>query len=228
MIEREFPKFKKVPRWSRDIIITEKIDGTNALVDIEEVSGVSQYDAVKQVENDPYTIAANFEDLPEGTVQFMRAGSRERWLAPKAKNARILGGKSSEVDNYGFAQWVNDNAFELFKLGVGTHYGEWWGQGIGRKYGGRPRSFSLFNVGRWTDPTVRPACCEVVPTLYAGANHEGGISNALDTLLNFGSIAASGFMQPEGIVIFHTASGQLYKKLLEKDELPKGLAASAI
>ncbi len=30
---------------------------------------------------------------------------------------------------------------------------------------------------------------------------------------------------PEGIIIFHTASGHLYKKTIQGDEKPKGMAA---
>jgi hypothetical protein len=32
-------------------------------------------------------------------------------------------------------------------------------------------------------------------------------------------------MRPEGIVVFHTASGALFKKTIEGDEKPKGQAA---
>lgn len=39
-----------------------------------------------------------------------------------------------------------------------------------------------------------------------------------------GSLAAPGFKNPEGIVIFHTASGTLSKVTLEKDDEPKGKA----
>ena len=38
-----------------------------------------------------------------------------------------------------------------------------------------------------------------------------------------GSKAAPGFMKPEGIVIFCVAGGQLFKKTIENDEVPKSL-----
>ena len=44
-------------------------------------------------------------------------GSRSRWITP-------------EEDNYGFAKWALTNKEELLKLGVGHHFGEWWGIGI--------------------------------------------------------------------------------------------------
>src|SRR5580692_3598930 len=88
--------------------------------------------------------------LEDGTVL---AGSRNRFITP-------------EDDNYGFARWVKDHEDELRTgLGIGIHYGEWWGSGIQRRYGLKEKRFSLFNSGRWTDD-VRPACCHVVPVLY--------------------------------------------------------------
>jgi len=42
-----------------------------------------------------------------------------------------------------------------------------------------------------------------------------------------GSAAVEGWMQPEGIVVFHKAGGVLFKATLEKDEEPKGLQEAA-
>ncbi len=111
-------------------------------------------------------------------------------------------------------------------LGVGFHYGEWWGSGIQRGYGlqkGEKR-FSLFNVSRWADDSVRPTCCGVVPTLYAGLFSTAKIDEILLDLVTNGSKAAEGFMRPEGVVIFHTVGGYLFKKTIEKDEQPKGVS----
>jgi hypothetical protein len=45
---------------------------------------------------------------------------------------------------------------------------------------------------------------------------------ALEYLRVDGSQAVPGFMKPEGIVIWHKASGTLLKATLEGDEKPKG------
>ena len=123
----------------------------------------------------------------------------------------------------GFAAWVRDNAEELAKLGPGSHFGEWWGAGIQRRYGLADKRFSLFNVDRWSD--VRPACCGVVPVLYRGNFDTNAIDAALESLRANGSVAAPGFMNPEGVVVFHLAGRVGFKKTLHKDELPKALAA---
>ena len=137
------------------------------------------------------------------------AGSRNRWITP-------------ENDNYGFAKWANENKEELLKLGVGTHYGEWWGQGIQREYNMTEKRFSLFNTSRWSDIEMRPLCCGVVPILYNGLFSTEIIDNCLDILRTKGSIASLGFMKPEGIVCFHTQGNFYFKKTLENDEFHKG------
>lgn len=176
----EFKEFPKIHRLNRQVIVTEKIDGTNACV----------------VVGDDGSVAAQ---------------SRSRLITPAD-------------DNYGFAAWVEAHKAELLELGPGHHYGEWWGAGIQRKYGLRERRFSLFNTHRWGES--RPACCHVVPVIAMG-DPSGGcpfniVQRAVDDLALTGSIAAPGFMRPEGVVAFHVASGALFKVTLEKDSEPKG------
>jgi len=178
MTDKIFVPFQKIPRLSRDMIITEKIDGTNSCICITE----------------------------DG--EFLTA-SRKRWITP-------------EDDNYGFSRWAHEHKEELMMLGTGFHYGEWWGSGIQRGYGLKEKRFSLFNTSRWSDPSIRPACCHVVPILYTGMFDTQVIMQVMDRLLEHGSYAAEGYMRPEGVVIFHTASGHLYKKTFEKDDSGKG------
>lgn len=178
---QEFEAFPKMARLSREIIITEKIDGTNAQICITEDN------------------------------EFL-VGSRTRWITP-------------ENDNFGFAKWAYDHRDELIEgLGIGKHFGEWWGQGIQRGYSLTEKRFSLFNVSRWSDDSIRPACCSVVPTLYRGEFNEARINGVISILAADGSIAAPGFMKPEGIIVFHTAANIGFKKTIEKDEVPKSMA----
>ena len=141
-----------------------------------------------------------------------QVGSRTRWLTAETG------------DNHGFLLWSLTNKEELMNLGPGTHFGEWWGSGIQRGYGlmkGEKR-FSLFNVHKWSDDAVRPKCCSVVPVLWRGIFSTQDVNDCILTLKMHGSMASPGFMKPEGVIIFHTASGYLFKKTLEKDEQPKG------
>lgn len=142
----------------------------------------------------------------------MLIGSRSRWITPAD-------------DNFGFARWAEENRADLMTLGPGHHYGEWWGSGIQRGYGlvkGLKR-FSLFNVSRWSDPEIRPSCCHVVPVLHHGTFATLEIESCLSFLRSDGSLAAPGFMKPEGIIIWHTAARTLFKVTLERDFEPKGI-----
>ena len=184
----EFREFKKIPRLSRECVITEKIDGTNGVIHITE----------------------------EGE---MLVGSRNRWL-------------DHHNDNYNFWHWCMNNKEDLLQLGVGTHYGEWWGSGIQRGYGlvkGEKR-FSLFNTGRWVRDRNKqllekqeycPECCYVVPILHEGIFETNPCDACLDVLRINGSYASPGFMKPEGIVIYHKAGNLYFKKTIEKDDIPK-------
>ena len=201
----EFKAFDKIPRLSREMVITEKIDGTNGIIAIEELPVTSPM-------TDPIPSDGALLEIIGGIGYGLKAGSRSRWITP---------GKSN--DNAGFAAWVYEHAKELISgLGPGFHYGEWWGKGIQRGYGLSEKRFSLFNVARWSDPKVRPTCCHVVPTLGIVPFLTDAVDDCLEHLKKYGSLAAPGYMNPEGIVIYHTASGQLFKKTIENDEKPKG------
>lgn len=187
----EFRGFPKLARLNRDIVITEKIDGTNAAVVVEEAANVP-HDAP-----DPLAEVDGFK---------LWAQSRKRLITPSE-------------DNYGFAKWVVENAEKLALLGPGHHYGEWWGQGIQRKYDLDEKRFSLFNVARWRD--AAPSCCHVVPVLDEFTFSQSVIQSALGRLRDGGSVAAPGFMRPEGIVVYHTAARTMFKVTLEDDDKPK-------
>lgn len=132
-----------------------------------------------------------------------------------------------ERDNFGFAAWVRDNKIELLKLGAGRHFGEWWGSSIQRRYGltGNDKRFSLFNAARWEEDSLRPACCLVVPVLYRGLFSTEAVNASLNTLRDMGSIAAPGFMKPEGVIVWHEAARIGFKVTLDKDEEWKGKSA---
>lgn len=203
----EFREWPKIARLNRDIIITEKLDGTNAAVVITE----------------------------DGRVF---AQSRTRVLTPQS-------------DNFGFRGWVDANAEALkYALGVGTHFGEWWGKGIQRGYGVEGKTFSLFNTDKWfvkeqghpwqltpelQDIRANGVAISVVPVLYEGPwmqtlGYKGDEASFrvryapeffIEWLRKDGSVAVPG--QPaEGIVVFHKASGMMYKATVDNDGKHKG------
>lgn len=209
-----FQVFPKMGRMFRDMVITEKLDGTNAQILIVPS---------KDCPYDPCNPPVHCEDQMDPKAVNLYAGSRSRWLQP---------GKST--DNYGFAQWVKDNAEELKKLGLGRHFGEWWGAGIQRRYGKTEKIFSLFNSGRWhpnafggvseeIDGVWKPGpkCCRVVPVLYRGEFSTQKVLEVCYDLRLKGSLAAPGFMDAEGIITYHEASKTSFKTTLKDDEKAK-------
>lgn len=190
----KFRPFPKIPRWSREVIISEKIDGTNASIHIDE----------------------------EGNF---RTASRNRWI-------------TVDDDNFGFSQWAHLHKEELMKLGVGSHFGEWWGSKIQRGYGltDGERRWSLFNVIRWcrygetpeqipcADPRIvkfqeeLPQCVDLVPILWKGLFDYLDLEAIMSKLWQEGSRAAPGYMRPEGVVIFHTGGNTMFKKTFEGDK----------
>lgn len=196
-----YPAFGKIPRLNRDVVITEKIDGTNALVRILGPDEPWPYEPVSQ--------ELHIRVTEDGTT--LLAGSRKRWIHP-------------DDDNHGFAKWVWDHAEDLAQLGPGHHYGEWWGGGINRGYGLKEKRFSLFNVSRWIDEAL-PECLDVVPTIMRGNASELNwmVQECIYDLRTHGSFAAPGYLNPEGIVVYHSAANQLFKATLEGDQQPKSL-----
>jgi hypothetical protein len=204
----EFKEWPKTPRLLRNITITEKIDGTNAAIGVVPVDrGTTTED------QDPSVFA--YIHTPDGLMG-VYAQSRTRLITP---------GKAT--DNYGFAGWVQQNAAELVDLlGEGLHYGEWWGNGIQRRYDRAEKWFSLFNTERYHGFEERTALnITSVPVLYQGPNDTGAVAAALESLRTHGSVAAPGFMNPEGICVYQAASRTISKVTLDANDAGKWEAA---
>jgi len=205
IMEQEFKKFPKIPRLRRDIIVTEKIDGTNAQINIIPVEHIVQEfgDLHEVYESEGFNFI--WSESTFGRCGVL-VGSRNRWITP-------------EVDNYGFARWVSENIKRIIEtLGLGRHHGEWWGQGIQRRYNMDKKVFSLFNTKRFNGKDEQfQDDIRVTPILYEGPWSDEEIDGCLLMLEKYGSTASLGFNKPEGIVVYHTAANSLYKVTLEGD-----------
>lgn len=148
---------------------------------------------------------------------------------PQSRNRMIAPGKGA--DHYGFARWVIDNADVLRDtLGVGRHFGEWVGPKIGpRDYGLTENHLYLFNPKH--AEAVKASGLDrlhIVPQIDSlGHLDSHFIQDTLVNLISYGSYIAPGdkYVRPEGIIVYHSASGQIFKVLADSDELPKGLVA---
>lgn len=138
---------------------------------------------------------------------------------------------------------MQDNKEELVDLlGEGYHYGEWWGQGIQRRYDMDRKVFSLFNVNRWGelcnhDPDE--SICDVVPfkifelqellptwnksnqfmTYNDNAFFDDIIDEASLYFLKKSRAAekyGKNFTNPEGFMIFHDRLNSYFKVPINK------------
>ena len=220
----EFEAFPKIPRLNREWIITEKIDGTNAAIIIEECPLVEGGECDTIVPGDS-VLAVGYRD---GKAYHVGAQSRKRLI-------------NLAEDNHGFAEFVYDNVEALVELlGPGRHFGEWAGPGIQKnRHELERKTFFLFNTTRfgniWTSDAAHRIGVTVVPVL-------GIVHNAIDLaqceyillgLLRGGSYAKrragerpGRHGKAEGIMFYSTAANQVFKVTLENDGVPKGLAGT--
>lgn len=208
----EFTPWPKTPRLEKDMVVTEKIDGTNSAIIIEERA----WQPDPQWEPDLIAMVHGpgkmDNDGHPAFTHFVYAQSRKRFITPSS-------------DNFGFAGWVQANANTLVRLlGEGAHFGEWWGSGIQRGYGlpkGEKR-FSLFNTTRWGDLNDNELAQSInlgaVPELYVGPFGTVEVDFILEELSRNGSVASSGFMKPEGVIVWHEAARVAFKAFVDDRE----------
>lgn len=234
----DFTPWPKIARLNRNIVVTEKIDGTNAAIVIvpweDLVAEVSDGHNWTEEYYRRWAIGPSSAQLLTivGTPITKTLGAcswveydHTAWAVFAQSRTRVL---TPDQDNFGFASWVTWHAEDLVgALGPGTHFGEWWGSGIQRGYD-QPwgvKHFSLFNSDRFAHvdlafedgSRVRP-----VPVLHRGTMDTINIETQLQSLRLQGSSAAPGFTRPEGVVVFHTAARQMFKVTLQNDHAPKG------
>jgi len=192
----EFREFGKIARLSREVIITEKIDGTNASVYIPEDRSC------------------------------VLAGSRTRWITPDDDNygfARWVAEHAAELATLGpghhFGEWWGQGV----QRGYGLREKRWSLFNVQRwcPHGLTPQVLPSPDprVVRLQD--TLPPCCTLVPVLWRGVFDTAAVEECLWQLRVGGSVAAPGFKPAEGVVVWHTAANVGFKKTILKDEQPK-------
>jgi hypothetical protein len=196
-----FKPWSKIFRLYGPAVITEKIDGTNAAVQIKKIN-ISGPIEMRPTDVLDYDYATG----KPGAVYRLAAQSRKRIITPGE-------------DNYGFAAWVQNNALALARtLGEGIHFGEWFGLGINRAYGMDSRAFALFNTRKWADLYYDPKYLEdgalmSVPILKTTDNFsEDDLLEAVSLLEHQGSQVVEGlFSNPEGVVVYWPQADHMFK-----------------
>lgn len=202
-----FEKFPSLTRFSHGWTITEKLDGTNAAINI-------------------VSIHEDFDDSVPSEALFARVD--QFYVMAQSRTKLIWPGKAT--DNAGFARYVQDNAEEIVaKLGEGRHFGEWVGKGVQKRhYNMTDKQFALFNVNRWAGADL-PKQMTTVPGIILNAYLDSPSEVAIEALnglramgSHFGPrIDGKGYDNPEGVVMYHAPSNTAFKKTFDYDEQGK-------
>jgi hypothetical protein len=194
---KEFQEFPKIARLSRDVIVTEKIDGTNACLYIEgrEMLVGSRTRWITP-ESDNYGFA--------------------RWAQEHKEELLTIGDglHSGEWWGSGIQRGYNlkEKRLSLFNVSRFCRYNEVPGILLSNN----PKDEPKYQI-------VLPECVGLVPVLYWGMFDMQAIDAVLKDLALTGSVASKGFMRPEGVVVYHIAGNVGFKKTIEKDEQPKSV-----
>lgn len=190
----DFGKMPSIARLSREMIITEKIDGTNASVT------VTPEGRVVAGKRGGYIFDPNDNFGFPGWVEAHK--EELQGLGPGCHFGEWWGWKIQR--GYGLPK--DERRFSLFNV-------KRWSDDIPRA------TTTIGGLVEGKEVRQRPACCHCVPVIYRGLFDTQSVLSVLKTLREHGSYASPGFMRPEGVVIFHNAGdGYLFKKTFEKDE----------
>jgi hypothetical protein len=198
----EFQEFKKIPRLSREIVITEKIDGTNGLIYIDGANNIFAGSRSRWLWG---SIQNEIHNDNMGFAQWVKTNKEELLKLGKGYHYGEWWGKGIQR---GYN--LQEKRFSLFNVGRWCLFNE------------EPKLISI-------DPKTKiekyqeklPECCYVVPILYDGIFDTTIIFNTLKVLELKGSFVSLGFMKPEGIVIYHKQGNIYFKKTIENDEKGK-------
>jgi hypothetical protein len=196
----EFSKMPSIPRLFREVIVTEKVDGTNASIFIGEDYQIAAASRTRWItpKDDNYGFA--------------------KWVE---KNSEVL--KFSLGPGHHFGEWfgsgiqrgyglVNgDKRFALFNVSRWlVPQNEWaFTPEQQAKMNHLPLSYQ--------NPELT-----VVPVIARGTFDTNMITNISEILQVTGSEMVDGYMKPEGLVVFHTAGEVLFKYTFEKNDGHKG------
>lgn len=194
--EIAFAPNPKMPRFYRECVVTEKIDGTSGCVIVQPDGRVlaGSRNRLLTLEQDNFGFCAwvkAHEDELRGLGVGLHRG--EWWGSGIQRNYGLLSG---------------ERRFSLFNTGR-------WNEALWDK--GEAARAATVNQPPARPFAAPPACCHVVPVLWNGIIRTSIVNFVLERLVVTGSQAQPGFDSPEGVVIFHVAGGHNYKVTISHD-----------
>lgn len=177
----KYPSFNKIERLENIYcIISEKIDGTNGLIEIN-------YDSVKFGSKNRYL------ESHEDNAGFMNFYSYHKNIF--INTAKELNEKEIEISGETLTKYE-----EIYPIHI---YGEWFGKGIQRGYGLDKKFFMPFNP-EYAELLIEHEVPHIVRPyiLYEGKFSEKVATSSMHFLKEEGSYVIPKYMKPEGIVIY--------------------------
>jgi len=194
----EFTGFPKISRYSREIIVSEKIDGTNGCIFIGEDGEFLVGSRKRWItpEQDNHGFAGWAEEHKEELMKLGPGRHFGEWWG------------SGIQRGYGFEKGVK--RFSLFNVSRWCHFRC------------KPQQIPCADPRIVKMQDTLPICVGLVPVLWRGLFDDLDIPLILQELSYFGSHASEGFMRPEGIVVYHLAGNVGFKKTFDGDT-PKSM-----
>lgn len=193
----EFVEFAKMPRLMREIIVSEKIDGTNACVGITDYGELFAGSRSRWItpKDDNFGFAAWVQAHRDELLTLGPGRHFGEWWG--AGIQRRYGQTEKRLSLFNVSRWA--------------------------LHGTEPKQVATADPRVMKTQDVLPPCCGLVPVMYQGPFDMAAVDACIERLRLTGSVAAPGFPKPEGVVVFHTASNVGFKCTLEHDEKPKAL-----
>jgi hypothetical protein len=188
----DFVEFPKMARLSREIILTEKIDGTNAQIFIGEDGEFLVGSRTRWItpEADNFGFARWAMDHKEELMKLGPGRHFGEWWGQGIQ--RNYGLKERRLSLFNTIRWcLHDKEPEVIPCNDPRH----------------PVKLQ----------DRLPSCVGLVPVLWRGGFDTKHIDDVLCELAVRGSQAAPGWMSPEGIVVFHIAGNVGFKKTIGND-----------
>jgi hypothetical protein len=190
----EFQGFAKIARYSREVLVTEKIDGTCSVIyigpDGEFLTGSRTRWITPETDNHGFSAWAHAHK-----DELMALGP-----------GRHFGEWWGSGIQRGYGLPKGDKRLSLFNVVRWCLHGQ------------EPQQIPTGDPRQVKMQDVLPPCVGLVPVLWRGCFDSLDVGAVLNLLDVEGSHAAPGYFSPEGVVIFHVAANIGFKKTLEKDD----------
>jgi len=181
----EFQMFPKIARYSREVIVTEKIDGTNASIFIGEDGEFLTGSRKRWITPDQDNYGFS------------------RWAHDHKDELLTLG------PGRHFGEWWGSGIQRGYGYKNGERFFSMFNTVRWCLHTQEPQQIPTGDPRQTKMQDVLPSCCGLVPVLWRGNMDQLNVKDIMDNLR--GKSLAADYSAPEGIVVFHTHANTAFK-----------------